>query len=138
MATIRACRIEDIPDVLALWAASRSASATTPDTPAALQRLITTDPGALLVAELDGRIVGTVVAASDGWRGSMYRLAVDPQHRRLGIARRLVASGEARLRERGVPRVTALVAADDGVAVATWEAAGYGRDRGISRFVKTL
>jgi ribosomal protein S18 acetylase RimI-like enzyme len=138
MATIRACRIEDIPDVLALWAASRSAVASTPDTPGAVRRLITTDPGALLVAEFDGRIVGTVVAASDGWRGSMYRLAVDPQHRRLGIARRLVASGEARLRERGVPRVTALVATNDRVAVAAWEAAGYGRDRGISRFVKTF
>jgi ribosomal protein S18 acetylase RimI-like enzyme len=138
MATIRACRIEDIPDVLALWAASRSAAATTPDTPGAVQRLITADPGALLVAELDGRIVGTVVAASDGWRGSMYRLAVDARHRRLGIARRLVASGEARLRERGVPRITALVASDDRVAVAAWEAAGYGRDCGISRFVKSL
>jgi ribosomal protein S18 acetylase RimI-like enzyme len=68
----------------------------------------------------------------------MYRLAVDPRHRGLGIARRLVACGEARLRERGVSRVTALVSSDDPVAVAVWEALGYGRNRGISRFVKNL
>jgi ribosomal protein S18 acetylase RimI-like enzyme len=70
------------------------------------------------VAEVDGRIVGALIAASDGWRGSMYRLAVDPQYRGRGIARRLVACGEARLRERGVPRVTALVSGEDGVATA--------------------
>lgn len=59
-------------------------------------------------------------------------------HRGLGIARRLVACG-ARLRERGgVSRVTALVSSDDPVAVAVWEALGYGRNRGISRFVKNL
>jgi ribosomal protein S18 acetylase RimI-like enzyme len=138
MASIRACRSADIPGVLTLWTAARSAAASTPDTPDAVQRLITADPDALLVAELDGRIVGAVVAAWDGWRGSMYRLAVDPRHRRLGIARRLVAAGEARLRERGAPRVTALVAHDDRIAVAAWEAAGYELDAGISRFVKTL
>jgi ribosomal protein S18 acetylase RimI-like enzyme len=124
--------------VLALWAASRSAAATTPDTPGAVRRLLAADPGALLLAEVDGRIVGALIAASDGWRGSMYRLAVDPQYRRRGIARRLIACGEARLRERGVPRVTALMNTDDDAATAAWEALGYGRDARISRFVKSL
>jgi ribosomal protein S18 acetylase RimI-like enzyme len=138
MPTIRSCRTDDIPDVLALWASSRGAAATTPDTPAALRRLLAADPGALLLAEIDGRIVGTLVAASDGWRGNMYRLAVDPQHRRRGIARRLIACGEARLRKRGVPRVTALVDTTDRAAAGAWEAVGYGRDPRCSRFVKTL
>ncbi|MEA2241841.1 MAG: hypothetical protein QOD24_1397 [Solirubrobacteraceae bacterium] len=124
--------------MLALWATSRSAAASTPDTPGGVLRLLAADPGALLRAEVDGRIVGALIAASDGWRGSMYRLAVDPQHRRRGIARRLMACGEARLRERGVPRVTALVNADDDVATAAWEALGYGGDAKISRFVTNL
>ncbi|HEV7885787.1 MAG TPA: GNAT family N-acetyltransferase [Solirubrobacteraceae bacterium] len=135
---MRPARPDDVPAVLSLWATSRSAAATTPDTPCAVRRLVAADPGALLLAEMDGRIVGALIAASDGWRGSMYRLAVDPQHRRRGIARRLIAFGEARLRERGVPRVTALVNADDDVATTAWEALGYGRDAGISRFVKSL
>ena len=138
MPMIRSCRAADIPDVLALWAVARGAAASTPDTPVALQRLITADPGALLVAEVDGLLVGTLVAASDGWRGNMYRLAVAPQHRRHGIARRLIACGEARLRERGVPRITALVDADDRIAAGAWEAVGYGRDPRCSRFVKSL
>jgi ribosomal protein S18 acetylase RimI-like enzyme len=68
----------------------------------------------------------------------MYRLAVDRTYRRRGIVQRLVACGEARLRERGVLRITALVNADDEVATAAWETLGYGRDAAIARFVKSL
>jgi ribosomal protein S18 acetylase RimI-like enzyme len=136
--TIRPCQPDEVPDVLALWAATRSAAASTPDTPAGLERLRAQDEGALLVAELDGRIVGTVIAASDGWRGNMYRLAVDPTYRGKGIARRLVTAGEARLRERGVVRVTALAEANDTVATRLWEAAGYRHDPGIARFARNL
>jgi GNAT superfamily N-acetyltransferase len=44
----------------------------------------------LLVATAHGRIVGSVIGGWDGWRGNIYRLAVVPEYRRLGIARRLV------------------------------------------------
>ena len=36
--------------------------------------LLEHDPGALMVAESSGRVVGTVIAAWDGWRGSVYRV----------------------------------------------------------------
>ena len=124
--------------MLALWADSRSAAASTPDTQGGIERLRARDDRALLVAELDGRIVGALIAASDGWRGNMYRLAVEPNHRRRGIARRLVAAGEAHLRELGVARVTALVEAGDGIATGLWEAVGYRRDAAIGRFVRNL
>jgi ribosomal protein S18 acetylase RimI-like enzyme len=136
--TIRPCQTDEITDVLALWADSRSAAASTPDTPAGIERLRAQDGDGVLVAELDGRIVGALIAASDGWRGNMYRLAVDPSHRRRGIARRLVAAGEAHLRKLGVTRVTALVEADDSVAAGLWEATGYRHDAAIARFVRNL
>lgn len=37
-----------------------------------------------------GRLVGTIMAGWDGWRASMARLAIDPQYRRIGLARALV------------------------------------------------
>jgi ribosomal protein S18 acetylase RimI-like enzyme len=131
----------DVPAVLALWARARSAAASTPDTPETVARLLEADPGALLVAATPGAgaaIVGSIVAAWDGWRGNMYRLAVDPAHRRRGIALALVRAGERRLQERGARRVTALVAHDEADAVGLWVAAGYGRDQAIARFVRNL
>jgi ribosomal protein S18 acetylase RimI-like enzyme len=138
VSTIRPCQTDEIPEVLALWADSRSAAASTPDTPAGIERLRAQDSDSVLVAEFDGRIVGVLIAASDGWRGNMYRLAVDPSHRRRGLARRLVAAGEAHLRGRGVTRVTALVEAEDSVAAGLWEATGYRHDAAIARFVRNL
>ena len=135
---VRPCRPDEIDEVLALWDACRSEHAATADTPERVATLLAAAPDALLVAELDGELVGAVIGAWDGWRGNFYRLAVRPEHRRRGIARRLVDAAEARLLAKGAPRITALVAFDDGVAGGFWEAAGYARDPVMGRMVRTL
>ena len=134
--TIRSATSADVPAVLALWGRERSAAALMPDTEDALLRAIET--GALLVAEVDGGLAGTLIAGFDGWRGNLYRLVVEPAHRRRGIGRELVQHGEERLRALGAPRVTALVGAAEGDASAFWEATGYAHDRRISRYVRNI
>ncbi len=90
------------------------------------------------MAERGGRIVGALIAAWDGWRGNMYRLAVAGDQRRQGIARRLVGAGEERLRALGAQRVTALVSRDDTAAVALGSAVRYSDDVHIARFARKL
>ena len=124
--------------VRALWSSSRSEHAVTPDREEAVRRLIDHAPGSLLVAEQDGEVVGALIAAWDGWRGGMYRLAVRPDRRRLGIGRLLLEAGEAHLRARGAPRVTALVAFEDARARAFWVALGYAVDEDVGRLVRSL
>lgn len=136
--TIREANPADAPPVLDLWAQERSEHASTADRLEDVERLIGDSPAALLVAERDGVIVGALIAAWDGWRGNMYRLAVSTEHRREGIGIALTRAGEEYLLGRGVRRVTALVAFDDEVAGAFWESAGYPRDREIGRRVRNL
>jgi ribosomal protein S18 acetylase RimI-like enzyme len=138
MANFRAARPQDLTAILQLWARSRSEHATTTDQAPDVERLITEAPGSLLVAESDGEIVGALIAAWDGWRGNMYRLAVSADHRRRGIALELVQAGEDYLRGKGARRITALVAYDDDTAGTFWERAGYPRDRIIGRRVRNL
>ncbi len=118
---VRACRPDEIPHVLALWRESRGRLGETDDA-SGLRTLLERDRDALIVAESGGHVVGTLIAAFDGWRGNMYRLSVHSAHRRRGVAVRLLAAGEELLRARGARRVTALVWQEDGAAVRAWEA----------------
>jgi ribosomal protein S18 acetylase RimI-like enzyme len=135
---IRQANPADLEQVLELWDQARSPAAVTPDTKQALVALIDHPGSALLVAELDDHVVGSLVVGWDGWRGNMYRLAVLPRLRRKGIARRVVEAGHDHLRSVGARRVTALVAHEEEDAVGLWLSTGYERDEQISRFVRNL
>jgi ribosomal protein S18 acetylase RimI-like enzyme len=126
---IRTAATADAADVLAVWTAA-DAHPTVTDTVEAVHQLLAAQPGALLVAEVEDRVVGTIIAAWDGWRGNLYRLAVLPDHRRRGIARALVVEAAQRLRQRGAQRLSAFVLEQDADALAFWDTlAGVGLRR---------
>jgi ribosomal protein S18 acetylase RimI-like enzyme len=135
---IRSATRADIPAVLAVWDRARSPAAVTPDTPEALERLLAHDPEALLVAEDEGRIVGVLICGWDGWRGSMYRLGVLPEHRRRGIGRALVEAGHARLRALGAVRAGLQIAAGEEAAEELWTEAGWAHDTTVARWARTF
>jgi ribosomal protein S18 acetylase RimI-like enzyme len=135
---IRRCRRDEVQAVLDLWVEARSGHASTRDRVEDVEWLVEDSPAALLVAVGDGEIVGALIAAWDGWRGNMYRLAVRAGQRRGGIGIGLVRAGEESLRERGAQRITALVAYDDESAGGFWDAAGYPRDLEIGRRVRNI
>lgn len=137
--------------MLALWRAADVHPATGSHREG-LERLLASDCEALLVAELHApgsssgsssaapgiALVGSLIAVWDGWRGSFYRLAVHPEHRREGLATELVREGERRLAAHDAERLTAIVADEDPGAREFWAAAGYERQSGRERFVREL
>jgi ribosomal protein S18 acetylase RimI-like enzyme len=135
--SIRVCPLEDIEMVLELW---RQASATpsVTDTTDDLRRAIAESPAHVLVAEVGNRLVGSIIGTFDGWRGNIYRLAVQPDCRRQGVARALVVEIEKRLLQQGAKRITALVEYEKTTAMSFWEAVGYRMDERIVRRVRTL
>ena len=134
---IRTASVADTEAVLRLWS-DVVEHASIEDRVEDVHRLIARDPEALLVAEDEGRILGTVSLGWDGWRGNLYRLAVAPDARRKGIARALVDEGERRLTGKGCRRASALVVDVEDVAKAFWASAGYDDDQSVNRFVKNL
>jgi ribosomal protein S18 acetylase RimI-like enzyme len=132
--TIRSATPADAEAVLGLWQAADAVPSATDD-PENVRRAA--ERGILLVAYDGDRVVGTLVAAFDGWRGNMYRLAVDPGVRRRGVARALVAEGERRLVEQGCRRITALVVTAEDHATGFWADVDYDADGRITRYVKT-
>lgn len=133
-ATFRPGLTSDVDAVLDLWARS-GAEPTHTDDREGLAALVAHDAEALIVAELGGSLVGSVIAAWDGWRGSIYRLVVDPSHRRRGLAGQLLQRGETRLSRAGARRLQAVVVESEPVATGFWDATGWELQRERLRFV---
>ena len=134
--TIREAIPDDFAAVLALWR-SMDWPTSVPDTRETLQQFHDFSPDMFLVAELDGRIVGTAIAPWNGWRGFIARLATDPARRRAGVARALVEEAEQRLAARGARRIYALVDTLSPLAVPFWEAVGYGDNETAALYGKS-
>ena len=134
---LRKCRSEDVETVLELWGQADATPSVT-DNADDLRRAVSDGRANVLLAEVEGRIVGSIIGTFDGWRGNIYRMAVHPNHRRQGIARALVGEVEKLLARRGAKRITALVEKDHPWATSFWQAVGYGLDRRIVRHVRSL
>lgn len=133
---LRPAAVADIPAVLSLWRTAGAVPSAT-DHPAGVEQLIRHDPEAMVVAEDREGVVGSVIAAWDGWRGTIYRLVVAPSHRRRGLGRRLLRHAESRLAGAGAHRLQATVDEGDGRAVEFWRSSGWTEQAERGRFVRT-
>lgn len=131
---MRTADVPDAPAVLALWREADSVVTHTDDTDGVVA-LISHDHEALIVAEEDGRIIGSVVAGWDGWRGEIYRLAIAPSHRRQRLGQRLLNTAMDSLHQRGARRLGCIVVADDVDACGFWDATQFGAQENRVRYV---
>jgi ribosomal protein S18 acetylase RimI-like enzyme len=95
------------------------------DTPDEIEKKLSRDPDLFLVAEHNGKIIGSVIGGYDGRRGMMYHLAVDADYRRLGVGENLVKELESRLKSKGCVRYYLLVTKDNRQAIDFYEKRGF-------------
>jgi ribosomal protein S18 acetylase RimI-like enzyme len=128
---IRAFLEDDTEGVVALWEACEL---TRPwnDPRKDIARKLAVQREWFLVAEEDGRIVGSVMAGYDGHRGWVNYLAVDPSLQRSGLGRELMAEAERRLADAGCPKINLQVRGTNEAALGFYERIGYTRDDVVS------
>jgi len=104
----------DYDPALALWnAAGPGVHVGASDGREQIALKLTHDPDLFLVAEEDGRLIGTVIGGWDGRRGLIYHLAVAADFRRQGVGHCLMAEVEQRLKAKGCAKSYLLVAQDN-------------------------
>src|SRR5882762_9228067 len=110
----------DVADVVALW---QRCGLTRPwNDPAADIALARRGPSsALLVGRQDGAIVATAMVGHDGHRGWVYYVAVDPDCRKRGYGRVIMAAVEDWLRQAGISKLQLLVRRENAQANAFYQ-----------------
>lgn len=129
---IRPYQESDEEAVIELWRAVSANDAPHNDPATALRKKLAVDRDLLLVAEIDGKVVGTVMGGYDGHRGWVYAVAVCPDHRRKGVGSALLRRVEEALAERGCLKVNLQVVASNLGAVKFYEILGYRVEERVS------
>ncbi len=126
--SIRQLTIEDYDAVYELWNSteqSRRALNPVDDSREGIERYLKRNPNTCFAAAADGQIIGVILTGHDGRRAIVHHMCVHPDHRRRGIAAKLVSVAEEALKKEGIQKVFGLVFKDNDPANAFWEEQGY-------------
>jgi ribosomal protein S18 acetylase RimI-like enzyme len=121
---IRPIADEDVDAVVALWGAcglTRPWNAPYDDIALARET-----PQCEIFVGLDNdTIVASVLCGSDGHRGWIYYLAVNPDRQKDGLGREIMAHGEGWLRNLGVPKIELMIRPENDTVRQFYERIGY-------------
>jgi len=100
---IRRLAINDYEEIVTLWIKAKLPfKPKGRDSREAIETQMKANPEFFLGAFEDNRLIGTVIISCDLRKGWINRLAVDPDCRRHGIAKTLIAESEKVLRRHGI------------------------------------
>lgn len=117
----------DYDAALALWQRCAGMGLSDADERIPLNHFLERNPGLNFVA-LDGEsVIGTVLCGSDGRRGYLYHLAIDPLYRRRGIGTELVSAVFNALHSIDIHKCHIMVYATNDTGLAFWEQDGWVR-----------
>lgn len=129
--TIRPFEGTDRTAVIRVWEAAgliRSVNDPNKD----INRKLEHSAGGLLVAEVDGAVVATIMVGYEGHRGWLSYLGVLPAWQGRGIGSALVSYAEELLLRAGCAKVNLQVRSDNEAAMEFYEAIGYADDDVVS------
>ncbi|MDD1748175.1 MAG: GNAT family N-acetyltransferase [Methanomassiliicoccales archaeon] len=134
---VRSMTPEDYPALVRLWEdAGLTYHPKGRDSKARVIKELGTPMALFLVAESEGRLIGSLLGTTDGRKGWINRLAVHPEHQRKGVAMALLKEMERRFDERGILVLCALIQGDNASSQTFFAKAGYVEDPTVVYYTK--
>jgi ribosomal protein S18 acetylase RimI-like enzyme len=90
-----------------------------------IERKISDNPELFLIGLIDGRVIASAMGGYEGHRGWVYYLAVAPEYQRQGLGRQIMSALEARLLEKGCPKINLQIRGNNNEAMAFYDKIGY-------------
>ena len=84
-----------------------------------------TPSSTILAGRIEGKLVATAMAGSDGHRGWVYYLAVDPTAQRNGYGAAMMQAAADWLRKKGAPKLHVMIRSENLGVAAFYEKLGY-------------
>lgn len=97
-----------------------------------IDRKLKVDPELFLVGLLGRTVVATAMGGYDGHRGWIYYLAVDPEFQGKGLGTEILSAIEAKLRERGCPKINLQIRTSNSAVANFYESLGFSDDNVLS------
>lgn len=126
---IRQARASDAPEMVAVMEANNHYYMPEVDGVEAIRRQLAMENNVILVAEIEGSVIGLAIGTWDGARAFLFKLSVLPEYQGRGIGGSLARESAARFR--GMGAVTLGLDAADGSggdsnnAIGFWEKMGF-------------
>lgn len=123
---IREMTAEDYDAVHALWTRIRGfAIRSIDDSREGVERFIRRNPTTSIVAEIDGKVVGSILCGHDGRQATFYHVCVAPEYRQQGIGRMMVKEALLELRKEKISKVMLVAFVTNEVGNTFWQKLGW-------------
>lgn len=125
---IRIMTMDDYDQVYALWKKIHGFGLRSiDDSREGIERFIKRNPATSIVAEEDGKIVGSILCGHDGRRGCFYHVCVDENYRMRGIGTTMVVTAMEALKKEKISKVTLIAFAQNDIGNKFWNKIGWTR-----------
>ena len=130
--------IELYERVFKLWKQSDGVGLGDSDSKENIEFFLERNPGLSFVAELNGELVGVVLAGHDGRRGYIHHLAVSASHRGKGTGRFLVDRCLGGLKAAGILKCHIFMFNNNYIGQKFWESIGWSHRNDICVISKLI
>ncbi len=127
----------DYKELMALWSCFPGNTMTGADSMEDLEKFLSMNADYCFSAFEDERLVGSVMAGSDGRRGYIYHLAVDESLQGKGTGGKLMDAAENALKDAGIEKAHLFIYTNN-TAIEFYEKAGWHKRSDIAVMSKVL
>ena len=108
------------------------------DSRAGVERFLRRNPTTSVVAEEDGKIVGSILCGHDGRRGCLYHVCVHRDYRMRGIGKAMVVYAMNALKAEEISKVSLIAFTKNDIGNAFWNRIGWTRRLDLNYYDFTL
>ncbi len=123
---IREMKIDDYPQIYDLWMSIKGFGIRSiDDSKEGVERFLKRNPTTSVVAETDGRIIGTILCGHDGRRGCFYHVCVREDFRKQGIGKAMAVAAMKALQAEQINKVCLIAFTANEVGNQFWKSVGW-------------